>query len=290
MSESIFLMFNCPEEGISMSIHIEHQFSGTELRAQCKDEEGCGRVTVGKHRTRLQDIGSTEFLIFTLNRIITVDGHLKIVDNKVPVGGNIHLEDVSGISAMFFLIAVIHRTGPLLVNTTNGHYQADVRNSIGDSWMRTSDERKDQRISHDRLTDQGYIFLYRKAIGTKEWTSLHHEHQAFAIQENERRSALHFIALQKWDDVGQNSLLCKKLLLHGVDVKGRVRRSAALYHAVQYGHSEVCQALLLHGADVQSTDSLGSTALHYAAIYDRTELCKKRLLQFNIKTNLTKNE
>ena len=84
-----------------MSAHIEEQLSGSEHRAGWKDEEGCGQVTVGRHSTRLQDIKNTEFLIFMLHRLITIDGQLKIVDKKVPVGGNIHLQDISGMTGVF---------------------------------------------------------------------------------------------------------------------------------------------------------------------------------------------
>ena len=187
------MMFNCPEQGLAMSLHIEDQLSGSEERPHWKDEEGCGQVTVGRHSTRLQDIRSTEFLIFILNRLVTVDGQLKIVDNKVPVGGNIHLKDASGLSAVFSPIAVIHHTGQVMQNTTSGHYRADVRDFSSGNLIRTSDDSLPQSILS--LTDQGYIYLYSKKPECEEMPS---------VLNKEVRPALHTAVEVEQEDTLMN--------------------------------------------------------------------------------------
>ena len=127
-----------------------------------RDEDGCKEITVGKNSTKIQDIGETEFVIFVLTRLIMVDENLHIIDTKVPVGGNVSLVDVSGHSAEFTPIAIIHHSGVVMGNTTRGHYQADVKDKSTSKWIRTSDDEPPAEISVEDLTNQGYIFLYKK--------------------------------------------------------------------------------------------------------------------------------
>ena len=103
-----------------------------------------------------------KFIIIVLTRLIRVDGQFQIVKTKVPVGGNILLQDFSGRPGVFSPIAVTHHTGEVMQNTTRGHYQADVLHKSSNSWFRTSDDEPPVEITEADLTDRGYMFLYKK--------------------------------------------------------------------------------------------------------------------------------
>ena len=127
-----------------------------------RDESGCKELTIGDYSTRLQDVTSTDMLLFVLSRLIRVDGNLQIVDRKIKIGGNLTISDISGSTAIFSPIAIIHHTGQVTGNTTSGHYQADVLDFTSNKWIRTSDDNLPVEIDEDIITDQGYIFLYKK--------------------------------------------------------------------------------------------------------------------------------
>ena len=55
-------------------------------------------------------------------------------------------------------IAIIHHSGQV----TWGHYQADVLDSKSNQWIRTSDDELPIKISESEITDQGYIYLFKK--------------------------------------------------------------------------------------------------------------------------------
>ena len=59
-------------------------------------------------------------------------------------------------------IAIIHHSGNVTGNTTEGHYQADVLDSHSQQWIRTSDDDLPVKIDMRSVTDQGYIYLYKK--------------------------------------------------------------------------------------------------------------------------------
>ena len=92
-----------------------------------------------------------------------VDGQLQIVRTKVPVGGNISIQDMSGQAIEFSPIAIIHHTGEVLYNTTVGHYLTDVHEKLTNKWFRTSDDQPPIEIKETELTEMGYIFLYQRA-------------------------------------------------------------------------------------------------------------------------------
>ena len=89
-------------------------------------------------------------------------GNLQIVDRKVKVGGSMTISDINGCRAVFSPISIIYHTGQVTGNTTSGHYQADVLDEASHKWIRTSDDNHPMEISEAKLTDQGYIFLYKK--------------------------------------------------------------------------------------------------------------------------------
>ena len=145
-----------------MSNYIYQKLNGCEKMTRWRDGDGCNERTTGNYSTRLQDIKKTNYLLFILSRLIRVGDQLQIVDRKVEIGGNVWLSDVSGHSASFSPIAVIHHTGQVTENTTSGHYQADVLDSSSGKWIRTSDDAFPVEISETNISDQGYIFLYKK--------------------------------------------------------------------------------------------------------------------------------
>ena len=145
-----------------MSTYINQKLNGCEKVTRWRDEGGCKKQTTGNYSTRLQDIKKTNYLLFILSRLIRVGNQLEIVDRKVDIGGNVWLSDISGHSALFSPIAVIHHTGQVTENTTSGHYQADVLDSTSGKWIRTSDDASPLEISVSNISDQGYIFLYKK--------------------------------------------------------------------------------------------------------------------------------
>ena len=128
-----------------------------------KDEDGCNRYTRGKNSLRIEDISKLRNLIVVLHRLIKVDGHIEIVHKKVPLGGEILIEDLHEKSGLFKPIAIIHHDGGVIGNTTRGHYRADVLNKNSKQWFRTSDDESPKLITRHEITKEGYIFPYTKA-------------------------------------------------------------------------------------------------------------------------------
>ena len=161
-SESIYFQYECPPENIQISTFIEQKLNGSEAVTGWRDESGCKQLTVGSSSTRLQDVKATVYLLFSLSRLIRVEGNLQIVDRKVKVGGSMTISDINGCRAAFSPISIIYHTGQVTGNTTSGHYQADVLDFTSNKWIRTSDDNLPVEISESTITDQGYIILYKK--------------------------------------------------------------------------------------------------------------------------------
>jgi uncharacterized UBP type Zn finger protein len=162
MSESTFFLFECPNENVTMSSFVEEKLNTFEQVTNWKDEDGCHKNTMGRNSTRIKDMRKTENIIFIISRLIKIDGNLEILDRKVPLGRDILLNDVQGESGIFTPIAVIHHSGEVMDNTTRGHYQADVLDKLSNKWIRTSDDEPPAEISTQDITENGYIFLYKK--------------------------------------------------------------------------------------------------------------------------------
>ena len=103
-----------------------------------------------------------DYIIIILNRLIKINDNLEIVDRKVPLGRNISLTDVDGHQGVFTPITIIHHSGNVTGNTTVGHYQADVLDSESRQWIRTSDDELPVLIAEKDVTDQGYIYLFKR--------------------------------------------------------------------------------------------------------------------------------
>ena len=161
-SNYTFLQFDCPLEDMTFSSYIESKLSNYDEVSRWRDEGGCKRLTVGKNSTRIKDMDEVENLLIVLNRLSYIDGNLVINNQKVPLGNDILLKDIEDKFAVFTPIGVIHHSGEVIGNTTRGHYRADVLQKSSCQWFRTSDDEEAQKITRNNVSDQGYIFLYKK--------------------------------------------------------------------------------------------------------------------------------
>ena len=157
-----FFLFDCPDENTSMATLLDREFNKSETVYDWKDEDGCKKKTVGEKSTRIKDLEETNFLVIILKRLTKVDGNLKIIRQKIPLGADVILQDIKGKSSVFKPIAVIHHRGEVIGNTTRGHYMADVLHMSSNTWFRTSDDEAPKKIPQCGVTNQGYIFLYKK--------------------------------------------------------------------------------------------------------------------------------
>ena len=73
------------------------------------------------------------------------------------------LMDMDGKLGKFTPLAIIHHSGNIRGQTTQGHYRADVKNKETKNWFRTSDNEPPESLSVNGLTKMGYIFLYKKS-------------------------------------------------------------------------------------------------------------------------------
>ena len=159
-ANSSFLFFECPDETVTMSSFLEEKLNHFEIRENWKDEDGCGERTIGKNCNRIKDIKKTQNLIFVIERLTNYEGNLEIVRRKVSLGGDLNIKDVKGNSGRFTPIAVIHHTGEIINNSTQGHYQTDVLDAESRQWIRTSDNEVPLRIN--QVSDEGYVYMYKK--------------------------------------------------------------------------------------------------------------------------------
>ena len=146
-----------------MAEFVTKKLSKSETRTNWRDEDGCNKITTGENSTRITDIDNTAYLILILDRLISIDGNLEILTRKIPLRDNIVLQDNKGKSGLFKPISVIHHKGEVVGDTTCGHYEADVLDKVSNQWFRTSDDMHPRKLLKHNVTEQGYIFLYKKA-------------------------------------------------------------------------------------------------------------------------------
>ena len=75
----------------------------------------------------------------------------------------VNLMDMDGKVGKFEPMAIIHHSGNVIGQTTQGHYRADVKNKETLNWFRTSDNEPPESLTVNGLTKMGYIFLYKKS-------------------------------------------------------------------------------------------------------------------------------
>ena len=164
--ERTLISLSCPTSESNMKEFLEDQVNGFEDVEDWRDENGCGKLGIGRRRTRIMNIDETDYIIFMLDRLQVLDDQLHIVNTKV----NVHPEEEVDIIdkdkkvGKFLPIAIIHHSGSIIGQTTRGHYQADVRNKETGCWFRTSDNDPPKKLNANGLTKKGYIYLYKKIL------------------------------------------------------------------------------------------------------------------------------
>lgn len=163
-NERTFITLTCPNEEVDMKDYLEDQMNSFNVVEDWRDEDGCGNQAEGRLRTRISNIEDTNYVIFVLERLTRIDERLRIMRTKVNVNQNelVHLMDIEGKFGIFEPIAIIHHSGYVVGQTTQGHYRADVKNNTTRDWFRTSDNDPPENLSAKGLTEMGYIFLYRR--------------------------------------------------------------------------------------------------------------------------------
>ena len=99
--------------------------------------------------------------MIVVRRLVNYGNGPIILRNRVLVDEEVQLTDFENRSSKFRPLAVIFHIGDVQGDETSGHYKADVRNLDG-NWYRTSDDMMPQKIKENDVSDQGYIFLYKK--------------------------------------------------------------------------------------------------------------------------------
>ena len=97
-------------------------------------------------------------------RLIQVDNQLHIIQTEVSVNPEeeVMLCDKEGNVGKFLPMAIIHHSGNVHHQTTQGHFRADVKNKETGKWFRTSDNDQPKELAKGGLTKKGYIFLYKR--------------------------------------------------------------------------------------------------------------------------------
>lgn len=131
-----------------------------------RDEDGCGDQTEGRSRTRISNIDDIQYVIFVLERLIRMEHQLHIMRTAVNVNPDeeVLLMDKDGKLGKFAPKAIIHHSGNVRGQTTQGHHRADVKNKETESWFRTSDNEPPESLSVNGLTRMGYIFCTKNQI------------------------------------------------------------------------------------------------------------------------------
>ena len=165
VNDRTLIFLTCPTVQVNIKDYLENQLNGSQVRDGWRDEDGCGNVVTGKSRTRISNLEETDYIIIMLERLIRVENQLHIVDTKVDVNPEeeIHLIDMEGKVGKFLPLTIIHHSGGVVEQTTQGHYRADVENKETGKWFRTSDNEPPRELPASSLTKMGYIFLLKKS-------------------------------------------------------------------------------------------------------------------------------
>ena len=162
-NESTLITLDCPDTSVSIKNYLEDKMNGSEYQ-EWRDETGCGKLTQGKISTKITNVKNSKFLIVNLTRLIRIGQTLHIIDTEVNVyDEEVTIKDINGEAARFAPIAIIHHSGNVSRNQTQGHYRADVKNRISNTWYRTSDNDLPKKLSNQSLTRMGYIFLFKQS-------------------------------------------------------------------------------------------------------------------------------
>ena len=162
-SESSFIRLSCPTENCTMKQYFENKLNSFEECNFWRDEGGCGRITVGKNRTKILCLENVKYLVIIIDRLIQINGQFLIQETKVTVNvsDELNLTDSLGNIGRFKLLGVNEHIGAVTGRETHGHYVADVLNRTDNNWYHTSDSTLPVKINQP--TDRGYIFLFKKS-------------------------------------------------------------------------------------------------------------------------------
>ena len=160
-NDFMFLEFTCPNSGMKMSNYLTEKLEHPEIRTEWRDEEGCGKRGGALHYFKVVNLDECEFFIIVLSRLVDYGNGPIILRNRVILGEEVQITDLQNKRVKFQPIAVIFHIGDVQGKEAYGHFKADVRNVDG-NWYRTSDDMMPQKIKEKEVSDQGYIFLYKK--------------------------------------------------------------------------------------------------------------------------------
>jgi ubiquitin C-terminal hydrolase len=160
-NEHIFLEFECPEDGTNMSQFIESKLNQPEHVTDWRDEDGCHQKGSGLLFNKVKTIEESELIIIVIKRLVNVGRGPEILRSKLPLGGDATITDSNNQTGIYRPLAVLFHIGDVEGHDTYGHYKADVLTPEG-NWFRTSDEDVPRKISERSVSNQGYIFLYKR--------------------------------------------------------------------------------------------------------------------------------
>ena len=90
-----------------------------------------------------------------------IAGKPKINKNNIIVKKSLTLKDIKNTKCYFEPVAIIEHEGFMNKDGSSfGHYRAEVKTK-SKKWYRTSDDSLPELIQEDKITKQGYIFLFR---------------------------------------------------------------------------------------------------------------------------------
>ena len=157
----MFLEFECPADGTNMNVFIERKLNQPMIVTDWRDEDGCNARGIGLLNNKIKSNEQTEFIIIIIQRLVNFGNGTQILRNRVALGGEANILDSQNQRAIYKPVAVLFHIGDVDGQETYGHYKTDVLDLHG-SWFRTSDDDIPRKISERNVSDQGYIYLYKK--------------------------------------------------------------------------------------------------------------------------------
>ena len=168
--EELYCMMDCPPDGSSLSEAVRQTFNdGETIEYRC---QRCCKTSENGHALKkrmLSDVHTTDFIIVVLKRTRQVRNRLstrrraEIITNNVSATENVTLTDILGNEAIFEPICVMNHIGRMTEDgRSSGHFTADVKNQITNTWFHTSDSDRPIPIFETDVTKRGYIILYKK--------------------------------------------------------------------------------------------------------------------------------
>ena len=144
-----------------MSELIQIKLNQPEKVTDWRDEDGCKERGTGFLFNKYKISWRIRVLSYREKSFVNFGHGPQILRNSLKLGGETYLFDSKNKRAIYKPIAVLYHLGDVEGKNTFGHYKTDILDLHG-NWFRTSDEDIPRRISERNVSDQGYIYLYRK--------------------------------------------------------------------------------------------------------------------------------